>query len=240
MILPSWEPLGRALEAYWAGDVTAALEVHLEGGRRSALPAAELFRQDGFPAAEVAALELARGRVLDAGAGAGSHALELQEDGLEVMALDLSPRAVEVMRQRGVEHAECGDLATLEGESFDTVLLMMNGLGLAGDLAGLDRLLVHAHGLLRPGGMLLFDGCDLRQTDDEIEQRLIAERRAAGRYFGAVMFQMGWRGELGEPFAWLFVDPATLRYRARRAGWQMQMIYQEPGGAYTARLVARW
>ncbi len=240
MSLPSWEPLGRALEAYLAGDMAAAVEVRLEGGRRSTLPATELFRQDGFPAAESAALEVVRGRVLDAGAGAGSHTLELQQRGLEVLALDLSPRAVAVMRRRGVRDARCGDLETLREQRFDTILLMMNGLGLAGDLGGLDRLLVQSHGLLRAGGALVFDACDLRSTDDPIETRLIEERRRAGRYFGEVIFQMGWRGVWGAPFPWLFVDAATLRYRARRAGWHTQVIYQEAEGAFAARLLPRW
>ena len=82
------------------------------------------------------ALSLCRGRVLDLGAGAGRHALELQGRGHEVTAIDVSREAVEVMRERGVRDARCGDLDAVDGERFDTILLLMHGIGLVGTLTG--------------------------------------------------------------------------------------------------------
>ena len=45
-----------------------------------------------WPSHQRLALRLARGRVLDVGCGAGRVALHLQERGLDVVAVDISPR----------------------------------------------------------------------------------------------------------------------------------------------------
>ena len=231
-----WEPLARAMADHLDGDLDATAEVLMEDGRAEPFPAATLFRADGFPIAEDMALDLASGRILDVGAGAGPHALELQNQDLEVVALDISATAVDVMRRRGVHDARQGDIFTLREESFDTVLLLMNGLGMAGDLDGARRLLVHLHTLLRPDGAILVDSSDLRRTDEPRELRLIEKRRAAGRYFGEVQMQLRYRGATGAVFPWLFIDHTTLVKVAAPLGWHVQILFDDPDGPYLARL----
>ncbi|MDY7093094.1 MAG: methyltransferase domain-containing protein [Acidobacteriota bacterium] len=236
----SWEPLGRMMLDYLEGDSTAAATVVRRDGRREPFEGSDLFRSDGFPMAEELALELARGRVLDAGAGAGAHALELQRRGHQVVALDVSPSAVEVMRRRGVEDPRAGSLLDLhpkrQQERFDTLLLLMNGAGLGSTLEGLEQLLRHCHGLLRPGGSILLDGADLRRTEHPLEQRSLGRRVLDGRYFGEVHMHLEYRGLVGAPFQWLFIDHRTLRFQARRAGWVSQVLFEDDEGAYLARL----
>src|SRR5918911_645211 len=55
-----------------------------------------------WPAVERRALRWVRGRVLDAGVGAGRVALELQRRGRSVVGIDISSGAVEAARARGV------------------------------------------------------------------------------------------------------------------------------------------
>lgn len=51
---------------------------------------AYLFRDfKDMPKLEQKALQLVKGRVLDVGCGAGSHALYLQEKGFDVTAIDI-------------------------------------------------------------------------------------------------------------------------------------------------------
>ena len=217
------------------------VSVHLEDGGIDLLPAAMLFRDDPdlVPEVEALALDLAAGRVLDAGAGAGAHSLRLQARGLEVTAVDVSPRAVAVMHARGVRDPRAVDLlapGALAGERFDTVLMLMNGAGIAGDLAGLERLLDVCARLLRQDGQLLLDSADLRRGADPGERARIAARRRAGRYHGEVCFQTAYAGVVGRPFGWLFVDPARLRRVATRCGWQVQVVFESGDGSYLARL----
>lgn len=234
-----WGPLGLAMLDYFQGDRTVRVTVHTEGRDPEDLPARHFFREpDDFPPAEVQALALCRGRVLDVGAGAGDHALVLQRRRRNVVALDISPLAVEVMRRRGVRDARLGDLFNLEGERFDTLLMMMNGIGVVGTLDGLDRFLDRAHALLQPGGQVLLDSTDMRRSLDVSEHRAMEARRRAGRYEGEVRFQMEYRGRKGAEFSWLFVDPETLAAHAGPRGWTAQVVYEEESGEYLARLRA--
>ena len=102
-----------------------------------------------WPRTEKRALRFVRGRVLDVGCGAGRVALVLQEKGLEVVAIDESPLAVEVARRRGVRDARPLGLADVDESlgPFDTVLIVRNNVGLAGTGDAGRRLLRRLHAL---------------------------------------------------------------------------------------------
>jgi hypothetical protein len=163
MYADPWTPHGLALHDYFGGDASATVIVHSDLGEREELPVAVWFREPAqFWALERAALELCRGRVLDVGAGTGCHSLALQELGLEVVAIDFIPEAVEIMRARGVRDARRADLFRFVEEPFDTLLLLSNGAGIAETLSGLARLLERLNELVAPGGQVLMDSTDVR------------------------------------------------------------------------------
>jgi SAM-dependent methyltransferase len=227
---PSWAPLGAALRDFAAGCGDAEVVVRDEDDEEERTPARVFFRGlEEFSALEEAALVLCRGRVLDAGAGAGCHSLVLQDRGLVVVAMDVAPEAVEVMRRRGVADARCADIFTLEGERFDTLLLMMNGIGLVGTLRGLDRFLREVPRLLAPGGQILLDSFDPGAPDP----------RRPGRYAGEMRFRLEYAGMHGAVYDFVFLDFETLSLHAERAGWCAESIWQEDEGHYLARLTRR-
>lgn len=232
-----WRPHGRALFDYYHGDTSAEVVVHGDDGETEVVPIRVFFRGPmEFSALEEAALDLCRGRVLDAGAGAGCHALVLQEQDLAVCAIDIAPEAVEVMQGRGVKDARCADIFQVRDGLFDTLLLMMNGIGVVEDLAGLDRFLADAHRLLAPGGQILLDSYDPNWTENPDD----APSREAGgpseRYIGEMHFRLEYRGKKGPTLAWLFLDSGLLAERAMKAGWSCEVIWQEEDGHYLARL----
>ena len=239
--VPSWEPLGRALEDRAAGREGSEMAVSQEDGERWTFDVEVFFREvEDFPYLEWLALEECRGRVLDLGAGAGSHALELQERGLSVTAVDLDSRAVGVLRRRGVRDARRGDLFDLvpepEERPWDTVLLLMNGIGVVGDLKGFDRFLSHAHKLVAPGGRILLDSCDLRSSPDPRELLRMASRCRAERYRGETRQRLEYDGRVGEWFPWIYFDPESLAERAAPQGWVVEILDQDDEGSYLARL----
>ncbi len=230
--LSPWLPHGQALLDYLDGVAQAAVTVHGEAGDADVIPAAVFFRDgEEFSALDAAALELCRGRVLDVGAGAGCHALALQARGLEVCAIDILPQAVEVMRRRGVADARCTDLAGLEALPFETILLMMNGIGMAGHVAAIPEFLQSVRRLTRTDGQLVLDSFDPR-TEEEIA----AGEAASGGYPGELRFRLEYNGRIAPWYSWLFVDFGTLAREAARAEWEAETVWQEEDGHYLARL----
>ncbi|MFI5339105.1 MAG: class I SAM-dependent methyltransferase [Candidatus Methylomirabilales bacterium] len=230
-----WRPHGRALLDFYSGDTSAEVVTHGDDGETEVVPIRVFFRGPSeFSALEEAALDLCRGRVLDA--GAGCHSLVLQEQDLPVCAIDIAPEAVEIMQRRGVRDARCADIFHFHGGPFDTLLLMMNGIGVVEDLAGLDRFLADAHRLLAPDGQILLDSYDPTWTHDPDG----APSRGAGgpsdRYIGEMRFRLEYKGKKGPTLAWLFLDSELLAERAMKAGWSCEVIWQEEEGHYLARL----
>jgi SAM-dependent methyltransferase len=233
-----WRPLGQALLDFHRGGPIDQIIVHTDLWQDELTPVESFYRPDGqgLPNIEQTALRLCRGRVLDLGAGAGRHALELQRLGLTVAAVDISPEAVKVMRDRGVVDARCGDLECVQGESFETIVLLMHGIGLVGTLAGLGIFLGRIENHLSTDGQIIFDSADLgivmpQQFDDGLE-----DWRTGGPYPGEVEYRLSYGKLRGEPYPWLFVDPVTLANRAEASGFQTEVVARGQRGSYLARL----
>lgn len=210
------------------------LLLHTSYGDTEEMPIDEFFRApDDFPELESVALACCEGKVLDVGAGAGSHALYLQQLGMDVAAIDSSPGAAAVMRQRDVAQVITADFFEHRGSSYDTLLFLMNGIGLAGDLDGLKKLLRHCRLLLREDGQLLFDSSDIAY--------LYADGSVAKPtgYYGQIGYQYEYREKKGNPFNWLYIDQETLNRLARAEGWTMQVLYEDENDQYLTRMVLR-
>jgi SAM-dependent methyltransferase len=181
------------------------------------------------------ALDMSCGRVLDLGAGAGIHALELQRRGADVTAIDIAPECVAIMRERGVRKVEAAGLYAFDGGPFDTIICLCNGLDKVGRLADLPPFLGRMRELLAPGGQLLADSFDLRIGADAARLSEPARKEAAGRYFGEMDLQFEYNGRSGKEFSALHVDSETLTRIAGDHGWSCAVL-REHGGHYLARL----
>lgn len=236
MSFNSWDLQGLAIIDYYSGNHDAELLVESDCTGTEIMPASIFFRTlEQLPDLERYALGLCRGTVLDIGAGAGSHSLILQQQGFDVSPVDISPFSVAVMQQRGLEKAVCSDIWDFQAEPFDTILMLMNGIGLAGDLKGLELFLKDIKRLLKPDGQLLLDSTDLdylRHEPGANVKRILKK----GADYGKVRYQMEYRGVKGPFFHWLFIDEDTLRKYAHRTGWIFQVVYEEDS-QYLARLV---
>ncbi|HEX2532852.1 MAG TPA: class I SAM-dependent methyltransferase [Chitinophagaceae bacterium] len=222
--------LGTALLDYYRGIRSEKLWIHNTYGRKEEMPVSTYFREpEDWPVLEQDAAGYCYGSVLDIGAGAGTHALYLQEKGNSVTALDLSPGCVQVMRSRGVREAVQGDIFQYSGRRYDTLLLLMNGIGLCGSLDGLRTFLAHARGLLQTGGQLLFDSSDVAYL---YQQRA----KPANRYYGEIEYRYAYRDLRTEPFTWLYIDRHTLQKEAAAAGWDMSLLGVDRYGQYLVRL----
>ena len=237
MDLAAWKPYEKAMRAYHQGQHDALIVVY-DDFERDEAPISYFFRQpDEFPPLERMALDRCRGRVLDVGAGSGCHSLALQERGLQVTAIEVSPALVEILRDRGVRDARMATWMDLNAEPFDTVFMMMNGLGLAETLPGLRRFFRDARRLVRSDGQVLADSTDVRVRMDTESARTGAMKRSDGRYIGELHFQLEFEGRKGPPFGQLYVDSETLSQYAGSEGWGCEILCApDQYGHYLARL----
>lgn len=232
----SASPYSRAMCAFWHGDTNATYTIHRDDGFSQPVPVGASFAGPPFTPIEHLAMERCCGRVLDVGAGVGRHALCLQKRGLHVTAIEVEPELVAIMTERGVAAALGEDFFQLTGQQFETVLMLMNGFGMVGSLAGVDTFFEHARGLLHSGGQILCDSLDVRQTNNPVHLAYHEANRASGRPAGQMRFSIEYGGRRGDPFDWLHVDFDTLGKLARQHGWSAEKLAQEDNGHYLARL----
>ena len=232
------DPMGKAIAEYWRTGKADRLRVFSPMFDEDEIPLSTLFRNyQSMPAIEQAAIDMAEGKTLDVGAGAGCHALELQARGIDVTAIDISPLSVETMRQRGVRKALEQDFFTLQGAEFDTVLMMMNGIGIVGSLFQMPRLFQQLDRILAPGGQLLCDSSDIKyvfETEDGTY-----EYPNADSYYGEVDFRMQYRDTVGATFPWLYIDPQTLAHVADSYGYMTEIVKRGKHFDFLARITKR-
>lgn len=230
------DPMGAAIRDYHLRGKAARLRVMSSMFDEDEMPVDHLFRTfDNMPHLEQKALNMAYGKVLDIGAGAGCHALALQERGMDVKAIDISPLSCEVMKERGIKDVECVNLfcKQLQGK-YDTLQLLMNGTGIAGKLSQLPALLNRLKELLSEEGQILIDSSDLKYIYENEDGSMDIDLNAP--YYGEVDYQMQYRDIKGEPFDWLYTDPMLLASVSKQCGLQCQIIEQGEHYDYLAKL----
>ena len=132
------DPIGRAVYDYHFNSVNQPVIVHSEDFDDDEIETSYLFRVFGkMPVLEKKAMSLCRGRVLDVGACAGVHSVYLQNKGFDVTALEVSDLCCHVLESRGVKNIVNQDILKFSGQKFDTIMLLMNGTGIAGTINGM-------------------------------------------------------------------------------------------------------
>lgn len=225
--------LGNAMMDYYNYERDYTLWVHDHHGPKVEMPISTYFRRESqMPALELKALDLCTGKILDIGAGAGSHTLALEDREMDVTAMDISPQLVSVMEMRGVTKFIQQDIFKYKDARFDTLLLLMNGIGLVGNIQGLRTFLRHCKTLLNPGGQLIFDSSDVAYLyEDEIP--------VMDNYYGEIECRYEYRKQKTDWFSWLYIDRDTLRLIAEDEGWNMEFIMEDNSGQYLVRLTLK-
>jgi SAM-dependent methyltransferase len=232
-------PLGRALSDHYNGDSNATLILCRDDGLKSKLSMSAFFcGLKDFPQLEKTALEMCCGRILDVGAGAGRHSLELQNRGFDVKAIDVCPEAVNIMKKRMVKNASNIDVYSIKNQSFDTILLLMHGIGIAGSEKNAENFLRKLAGLLNPGGQIIANSLDVRKTNDPVHIDYQKALMAKGKYRGDISLRLEYKNETGPWYDWLHLDPDALANVCEKAGLGCAVICEEDSGDFLARIFA--
>ena len=218
--------MGRAIWDYYYQENSEDLQTETSISEMDDLPVSYLFRDyQDMNALEKKALDLSFGKVLDVGSGAGSHSLYLQnERKLEVTALDISPKSIEVCKARGIKNAICEDLLQFSEKDFDTILLLMNGTGIFQSLEHIDQYLQKLKSLVAENGQILLDSTDILYMYDQDEDGGVLV--PATGYYGELDYYLHYKGESELPMKWLYLDFDTLENAAIANGFKIQKIEQ--------------
>lgn len=220
---------GNALLDFYLKTPTETLWLHNSYGKPEEMPIEVFFRNaNDMPDIELKAMALCTGKVLDVGAGVGCHSLLLQHKDISVEAIDVSEAAVKLMQKRGVINAKVQNIFSLD-QKYDTLLFLMNGIGLTGTIAGLNDFLFKAKSLIEPNGQLIFDSSDVSYLYEHLEM-------PNDKYFGEVSFCYEYKNQKGEWFNWLYIDQKTLVSLARDAGWLVEIVFEDGEDQYLAKL----
>lgn len=243
---PKKDAMGTAIADYQQKGKAGKLRVLSEMFDEDEIPVPYLFRTfEEMPALEQKALQLAQGDTLDVGAGSGCHTLALKDLKAEgapigrLTAIDISALSCEAMKAQGIEDARCINLMDPTfSDKFDTILLLMNGTGIAGRLENLPNMLSRLQQILNDGGQVLIDSSDLKylyeDEDGDIDMELFE-----GDYYGEVTYQMRYKGVKGDDFDWLYTDFDTLKTFANNCGFECEKILEGEHYDYLARLTKK-
>ena len=230
--------MGKAIWDYYQNDNPEDLQTETSISEMDELPVEYLFREyDEMNDLERKALDLSFGKVLDIGAGAGSHALYLQnERNLDVTALDISPKSIEVCTLRGVKKSYCENMLQFSEDTYDTILLLMNGTGIFQSLATIDIYLEKLASLLNEGGQILIDSTDIiYMFDKDYDGGVLIP---AGGYYGELDYVVHYKGETDDPIKWLYLDFNTFKNAAENNGFIIERVLKE-NDSYLAKLTKK-
>jgi len=228
-------PYSKALLDYHTGEISTSFSIIRDDGFEQQVPASTFFLDQGFSSLETHGLDLCEGRVLDVGAGAGRHSLELIKRGLPVTALDISPDLENILRDRGVQEVVISDIFSFSGYRFDTILMLMNGIGMVGTIDRLELFLAHVHAITSKNGQIICDSVDVSITSNPVHVAYREQNLKQGKAIGQQSFIMTYKLE-SEPFEWLHIDFSSLQDCCQKTGWKANLMIEEPDGHYLCSL----
>lgn len=225
---------GKALLDFYNGNTSEDIITSTNISDEDILPLDYLFRSYAeMPKLEKEALKLAKGNILDVGCGAGSHSLHLQQEGFNVKAIDISKGAIEICKKRGVLNAELLPLLD-EKETFDTILLLMNGTGIFQTVIALPKYLAHLKSLLNVNGQILIDSCDIKYMYEDEDGGFWQDLNSG--YHGELDYFLSYKGEKESPMKWLYLDSSTLNTACASVGLHCEIVAKGEYFDYLAKL----
>jgi 2-polyprenyl-3-methyl-5-hydroxy-6-metoxy-1,4-benzoquinol methylase len=221
--------LGSAIQSFFTKEDNTPIRVFINKNEEPEMFPNVFFRgYRNMLKYEKIALKESKGRILDLGCGAGCHSLYLQKKGLDVTAVEVSEKSAKVARQRGVTQVIREDWRNLSLKNFDTVLVLMNGMGLAESPTELKVMFLKLKSFLSPTGVILIDSTDVTYAKADWPM-------LDSEYFGKVQFELKYKGKT-QCFPWLFVDFDTAVKTAKSVKLNVDVLERARNGHFLLRL----
>jgi len=228
------DPIGYAIHDYNLTGTAESIIVKSDLCEDDVMPIPYLFRTyEQMPDIEKFALAECQGEILDIGACAGCHSIYLKSQGFKVTAIDISKGACDYLKEAGITSLQI-DFMQFQGQQFDTILLLMNGIGLAGSLTELPKTLRHLRSLLNPNGRILCDSTDIRYMYENRDGSVWMDLNA--NYYGEMNFNMVYKNVETDWFPWLYVDQQKLTACGMNEGFDVEILLEGEHNHYLAEL----
>ncbi|EMA59799.1 class I SAM-dependent methyltransferase [Halorubrum kocurii] len=225
------DAFGRAVRDHHRGERTAPLR---QGdGEATRDHPIEAFYFDAFdPESDAGSWLTSRvtGPLVDLGAGAGRHALWLQER-FETVAVETSAALVETMRARGVADAREGDMFALreafERDRFASAIAIGTQIGLAGSMRGLSAFLGDLAFVTTPDATAVVDCYDPNHLG---AADLLGYREDPTPGLAHRVMWFAYDGETDPTLHFRLFSPDRLREAALGTGWEIEAIDRDGTG----------
>lgn len=173
---------------------------------------------------EKRAIDLAHGKVLDVGCGAGRHSLYLQEKSHEVVVIDRSPLALRVSKKRGVEDVGKMDLMQINQfqDKFGTILMLGNGFSLVGSLKKGRDFLNQASEITGPDSIIIAETTDPYQEPNEPDKRYQEQNLKEGKLPGYERIRFRFKQYMGDWFNLLHLAKMELEFLLENTDWRVR------------------
>ncbi len=172
-----------------------------------------------MPEYEQIALSLCEGSILDIGAGAGAHSAFLTTKNKMVTALESDSGFVTLLSlipNATVVHQDLFNYKPTQ--TFDTILLLMNGLGISQSVSKLPEMFDKLAVLLSEKGKILVEITDYKHSPEYGPETM---------YNPEVTFRLMYNKKFSEEFTWLYPDLEMVTEQCERLNLKNNIIYHE-------------
>ncbi len=216
------DAFGRAVRDYLKhGDGFEVVErddgyIDVSGG-----PEMYLSSYNEWPMYYKRALRLAHGRVLDIGCGAGRIALYLQEQGLDVTGIDISPLMIKTCKERGLIKAEVRSITKIDRDmgKFDTIVMFGNNFGLTSNFKRARWILKKFDKLTNPGAYILAESRQHRQTTEPMHLEYQKRNIERGRMPGQIRIRIRYKKYKTPWFDYLLIEKEEVEKIVEGTPW---------------------
>ncbi|HZY94365.1 MAG TPA: class I SAM-dependent methyltransferase [Candidatus Bathyarchaeia archaeon] len=230
---------GREIFDYFKGKTGVLEVVERDDGFIQAYegPRGYLSHYKDWAAHERAGIRYAKGRVLDIGCGAGRHSLYLQKKGHDVLGIDISPLAVRVCKERGLDNVRLMSIDQLSPRlgKFDTILMLGNNFGLFQNRTKARRLLRRLLRLTSRSARIIAQRLDIYSPPIEPAHRRYHDiNRRRRRMPGQVQIRVRY-GQYATPwFDYLLVSRKEMKQILDGTGWRVARFVKSQDPRYVA------
>jgi len=178
-------------------------------------------------ASEQLATSKFQGPLLDIGCGAGRVAKYCQEKNIEYTGFDISPKAIQVCKERGFVdvHVASAENLDLGRKDFRTIIMFGNNFGILGTTEAVVKMLKNFHAISTPDAIVLAASRDPQATNEQHHLDLHESNRAAGRPPGFLTLRLRYKEEVTEWWNLLLASPELMAEIAEEADWKLEKTF---------------